>query len=50
MSSTELSVLPVILRKPMWRASASRFRGPRRSRTEASSLLVEREEVLDLER
>ena len=37
MSSTELSVLPVILRKPICRASANRFNGPRRSRTEASS-------------
>src|SRR5207247_509448 len=26
-----------ILRNPTWRASASRFKGPRRSRTEASS-------------
>jgi hypothetical protein len=36
-SSTELSVLPVILRKPICRASANRFNGPRRSWTETSS-------------
>jgi hypothetical protein len=37
MSSTELSVPPVIFRKPIWSASASRFNTFRRRRTAANS-------------
>jgi len=56
MRSTELSVLPVILRKPTCSpcsASASRFNGSTVQRTSAFSnpgkfLLVEREEMLGL--